>query len=57
MVFLLKMEFPSIPVARQRASHVLYLLSISLLQNIANILLDTIGEIKYIRYYTVLDLK
>ena len=40
------MEFPSILVARQRTSHVLYLLSISLLQNIANPLLDTIDEIK-----------
>ena len=46
LVFLLKMEFPSILVARQRTSHVLYLLSISLLQNIANTLFDTIGEIK-----------
>ena len=40
------MEFPSILVARQRTSHVLNLLSISLLQNIANTLFDTIGEIK-----------
>ena len=40
------MEFPSILVARQRTSHVLYLLSISLLQNIAHTLFDTIGEIK-----------
>ena len=40
------MKFPSILVARQRTSHVLYLLSISLLQNIANTLSDTIGEIK-----------
>ena len=40
------MEFPSILVARQRTSHVLYLPSISLLQNIANTLSDTIGEIK-----------
>ena len=45
-VFLLKMEFPSILVSRQRTSHVLYLLSIMLLQNIANTLFDTIGEIK-----------
>ena len=44
---LLKMEFPSILVASQRASHVIYLLSISLFQNIANTLFDTIGEIKY----------
>ena len=40
------MEFPSILVARQRTSHVLYLLSISLLQNIAYTLFDTIGVIK-----------
>ena len=40
------MEFPSILVARQRTSHVLYLLSISLFQNIAHTLFDTIGEIK-----------
>ena len=40
------MEFRSILVARQRTSHVLYLLFISLLQNIANTLFDTIGEIK-----------
>ena len=41
------MEFPSILVARQRTSHLLHLLSISLLQNIANTLFDTIiGEIK-----------
>ena len=40
------MEFPSILVARQRTSHVLYLLSISLFKNIANTLFDTIGEIK-----------
>ena len=33
-------------VARQRTLHVLYLLSITLLQNIANTLFDTIGEIK-----------
>ena len=33
-------------VARQRTLHVLYLLFITLLQNIANILFDTIGEIK-----------
>ena len=45
-MFLLKMEFLSILVARQRTSHVLYLHSISLLQNFANILFDTIGEIK-----------
>ena len=46
LVFLLKMEFPFILVARQRTWHVLYLLSISLLQNIANTLFDTIREIK-----------
>ena len=40
------MEFPSVLVARQRTLHVLYLLSITLLQNIANILFVTIGEIK-----------
>ena len=40
------MEFPSILVAWQRTSHVLYLPSISLLQNIANTLFDTICEIK-----------
>ena len=32
-------------VARQRTLHVLYLLSITLLQNIANTLFDTVGEI------------
>ena len=40
------MEFPSILVARQRTSHVLYLLSISLLQKIAHTLFNTNGEIK-----------
>ena len=40
------MEFPSILVAKQRTLHVLYLLYITLLQNIANTLFDTIGEIK-----------
>ena len=40
------MEFPLILVARQRTLHVLYLLSVTLLQNIANTLFDTIGEIK-----------
>ena len=45
-VFLSKIEFPSILVARQRTLHVLYLFSITLLQNIANSLFDTIGEIK-----------
>ena len=40
------MEFPSILVVRQRTLHVLHLLSITLLQNIANTLFDTIGEIK-----------
>ena len=59
-MFLLKMEFPSILVARQRTSHVLYLLSISLLQNIANTLFDTIGEIKgpllyYFRFEMILN--
>ena len=45
------MEFPSILVARQRTSHVLYLLSISLLQNIAYTLCDTNGEIKGPLFY------
>ena len=40
------MEFPSILVARQRTLHVLYLQSVTLLQNIVNTLFDTIGEIK-----------
>ena len=43
---LFKIEFPSILVARKRTAHVLHLLSISLLQNIAKTLFDTIGEIK-----------
>ena len=46
LVFQLKIEFPSILVARQRTLHVLYLLSITLLQNIANTLFDITGEIK-----------
>ena len=45
-----------ITVARQRTLHVLYLLSITLLQNIANTLFDTIGEIKGWLLYC-LDLK
>ena len=54
------MEFPSILVARQRTSLVLYLLTISLLQNIANILSDTIDAIKgpliyYFRFEMVLN--
>ena len=40
------MEFTSILVARLRTSHLLYLLSISHLQNIAYTLFDTIGEMK-----------
>ena len=40
------MEFSSILDARQRTSHALYSLSIPLLQNIANTLFDTIGEVK-----------
>ena len=40
------MKFPSILAAKQRTLHVLYLLSITLLLNIAHKLLDTIGEIK-----------
>ena len=43
---LVKKEFPSILVARQRKLHVLYLLSITRLLNIANTLFDTIGDIK-----------
>ena len=42
-------------VARQQTLHVLYLLSITLLYNIAYTLFDTITEIKG-SYYTVLDL-
>ena len=54
------MEFPSISVARQRTSHVLYLPSISLLQNIANTFFDTIEEIKgpllyYFRFEMILN--
>ena len=45
------MEFPSILVARQRILHVLYLLSITLLQNIANTLFDTNGKIKGLLLY------
>ena len=45
------MEFPSILVARQRTLHVLYFLSIALLQNISNTLFDTIGEIKGLLLY------
>ena len=45
-MFLSKIEFPLILVARQRTLHVLYLLSITLLQNIAHTLLGAIGEIK-----------
>ena len=41
----------SILIARQRTSHVMYLLSISLLQNIANTLSDTISEIKGPLFY------
>ena len=46
-----KIEFPSILVARQRALHVMHLLSITPLQNIANTLLNTIGEIKGMLLY------
>ena len=46
LIFLLKLEFPSILVARQRTLHVLYLLSFTLFQIIAYTLFDTIGEIK-----------
>ena len=51
MLFKLKIEFPSILVARQRTLLVLFLLSITLLQNIANTLFDTIGEIKCPLFY------
>ena len=44
--FCQKIGIPSILVARQRKLHVLYLLSIALLQNIANTLFDTVNEIK-----------
>ena len=45
-MFLSKIECPLNLVDRQRTLHVLYLLSITVLQNIANTLFDTIGEIK-----------
>ena len=45
-LFLSKIEFPSILVARQRSLYVMYFLSITLLQNIANIMFGTNGEIK-----------
>ena len=48
---LVKMKFPSILVAMQGTLHVLYLLSIKLLQNIANTLFDTTGEIKGPLFY------
>ena len=53
------MEFPSILVAKQRKWHALYLPSITLVQNIANTLFDTIGGIKglllyYIRFEMIL---
>ena len=44
------MEFPSILVARQQTSRVLYSLSISL-QNIAYTLVDTIGDLKGMLLY------
>ena len=44
------MEFPSILVARQRTLHVLYLLPITLLQNIAKTLFDIIVEIGPLLY-------
>ena len=50
-VFWSKIDLTSILVARQRTLHVLYLFSITILQNIANTLFATIGEIK-----AVLDL-
>ena len=51
LVILSKIEFPSILIARQRILIVLYLLSIKLLQNLANILFDTIVEIKGLLLY------
>ena len=51
MVFLSKIEFLLILVARQRTFHILYLLFITLLQNIANTLFDTIGELKGLLVY------
>ena len=55
------MEFPLILVARQRTLNILYLLSITCLQNIANTLFDPIGEIKgsllyCFRYEMILNL-
>ena len=44
--FCQKQKFPSILVARQRTSSVLYLLSITLLQNITDTLFETNCEIK-----------
>ena len=44
-MFLSKIEFPSILVARQRTLHVLYIISVKLLQNIAKTLFGTTGEI------------
>ena len=45
-MFYLKMEFQSILFARQRTLRVLYLLSITLLLNVANTFFDTIDEMK-----------
>ena len=50
-MFLSKIEFSSISVAKQRTLHVLYLLSITFLQNIAYTLFDTIGKIKGPLFY------
>ena len=41
-----KIVFPSVLVARQQTLYVLYSLSFTVLQNIANTLFDAIGEIK-----------
>ena len=43
---LVEIGISAISVARQRTLHVLYLLSLTLRQNIANTLFDTTGEIK-----------
>ena len=45
-MFVSKIVFPSVLVARQQTLYVLYSLSFTVLQNIANTLFDTIGEIK-----------
>ena len=55
LVFLSKIEFPLILVARQRTLHLLYLFSIRLLPNIANKLFDTTGEIKWFKFEMILN--